>query len=108
MLDVRLALRMFRTAPVVTVVAVLSLALGIGANSAIFSIADSLLLRRLPVDRPDRLVLLVSGPFGSATPVWGNLVWEQIRDRVTTCFRPHLPFRPEQTGSTSPPAVRPT
>ena len=70
------ALRLMRRSPVVTAVAVLSLALGIGANTAIFSILDSLLLRSLPVREPERLVLL--GP-GS----WTNPLWEQIRDRRT-------------------------
>ena len=49
LMDLRLAIRTLRSTPVVTVVAVLSLALGIGANTAIFSILDSLLLRALPV-----------------------------------------------------------
>jgi hypothetical protein len=48
-MDLRLAIRTLRSTPVVTVVAVISLALGIGANTAIFSILDSLLLRALPV-----------------------------------------------------------
>jgi predicted permease len=58
MLNLRLALRtLFRT-PFVTVVAVLSLALGIGANSAIFSLFNQMLLRSLPVRDPERLVNL--------------------------------------------------
>ena len=56
MQDLRLALRALRTTPVVSVLAALSLALGIGAITAIFSLVDGLLLRRLPVDQPDRLV----------------------------------------------------
>ena len=47
MQDIRDAFRALRSAPVITVVAVLSLALGIGANTAIFSILDTLLLRSL-------------------------------------------------------------
>ena len=58
MLNLRLALRtLFRT-PFVTIVAVLSLALGIGANSAIFSMFNQMLLRSLPVREPERLVNL--------------------------------------------------
>jgi len=58
MLNLRLAFRtLFRT-PFVTIVAVLSLALGIGANSAIFSMFNQMLLRSLPVREPDRLVNL--------------------------------------------------
>ena len=58
MLNLRLAFRtLFRT-PFVTIVAVLSLALGIGANSAIFSMFNQMLLRSLPVREPERLVNL--------------------------------------------------
>ena len=55
--DMRYALRALRKAPVFTVVAVLSLALGTGANTAIFSLIDSVMLQRLPVRDPERLVL---------------------------------------------------
>ena len=59
----RLALRTLFASPFVTLVAVLSLALGIGANSAIFSLVDEMLLRRLPVPNPDELVnLQAPGP----------------------------------------------
>ena len=50
MSDFRLAIRALRATPVVSVVAALSLALGIGANTAIFSLVNSLLLRALPVN----------------------------------------------------------
>jgi predicted permease len=58
-------------------VALLSLALGIGANTAMFSILDSLLLRSLPVQRADELLLMTQG----RTDAWTNPIWEQIRDR---------------------------
>src|SRR5262245_17751992 len=61
MSDLRYALRLLRRSPVATAVAVVSLALGIGANTAILTVADALMWRSLPVRHPDRLVLL-DGP----------------------------------------------
>jgi len=56
--DLRFALRALWRSPLFSAVAVLSLALGIGANTAIFTLLDQLLLRRLPVKHPDQLVML--------------------------------------------------
>src|SRR5579864_3899299 len=58
--DVRFALRSLKKAPVFSAVAVLSLTLGIGANTAIFTLIDQLILRLLPVKNPTELVLLDS------------------------------------------------
>jgi putative ABC transport system permease protein len=78
-LDCRDAYRSLRATPVVTIVALMSLALGIGANTALFSILNSLALKSLPVHEPERLALLEGGS-------WTNPVWEQIRDRQDQLF----------------------
>src|SRR4029077_11798012 len=82
--DLRLAIRALRSTPIVSIVAVLSLALGIGANTAIFSLVNSLLLRSLPVDEPQRLAVVsdtraINGGF---TAGWTYAIWDQIRQRA--------------------------
>ena len=77
--DLRLALRTLRATPTVTAVAVLSLALGVGANIAIFSIIDTLLLRMLPVKDPARLVLITDTPTHARS--WSYPIWLEIHKR---------------------------
>jgi putative ABC transport system permease protein len=74
--DTRYALRTLRANPGFAATAVLSLALGIGANTAIFSILNAVMLRSLPVEDPQRLVQVDSSQ-GRFT----NPIWEQVRDR---------------------------
>ena len=74
--DIRYALRLMRRSPGFTAVAVLSLALGIGANTAIYSLFYTIMLRQLPVEHPEQLVELVRN---SPTELhWaGYWAWEQ-------------------------------
>jgi putative ABC transport system permease protein len=83
--DFRLAFRALRATPVVTAVAILSLALGIGANTAIFSLVNSLLLRALPVVAPQRLVIVTTAEAVSRRIQWrwNYSVWDEIRRRPT-------------------------
>ena len=81
--DVRYALRLFAKTPGVTAVALLSLALGIGANTAIFGLTDALLLRALPVQSPQELITFgIHSPKsdGEPNPIVTNPIWEQVRD----------------------------
>jgi putative ABC transport system permease protein len=81
--DIRYALRILGRTPVITGIAILSLALGIGANTAIFSLIDSVMLRLLPVQKPEELVQLLRTSITSEsdhTPSFTNALWEQVRD----------------------------
>jgi putative ABC transport system permease protein len=75
----RYAIRALLKSPGFTLVVVLSLALGIGANTAIFSLIDAVMLRALPVAEPQELTRVTFGGEGSAD--FTNPIWEQIRDR---------------------------
>lgn len=75
--DVRYAIRAMRANPGFTIVAVLSLGLGIGANTAIFSLINAVMLRSLPVQYPEELVRVRMQDGGSFT----NPLWEAIRSR---------------------------
>ncbi|HYL74648.1 MAG TPA: ABC transporter permease [Bryobacteraceae bacterium] len=79
--DVRYALRGLRKSPAFTAVVVLSLGLGIGANTAIFSVLDTLLLRSLPVSHPEQLVTLTRvDPSRGAANNLSYPMFEKFRD----------------------------
>ena len=82
--DVGYALRMLRKSPGFTVIAIGSLALGIGANTAIFSIAKHVLLDRLHVPRPGELRLLAwhSGKKSAVHSSWGD--WDRTQGGITS------------------------
>jgi putative ABC transport system permease protein len=81
--DIRYGLRILGRTPVISGVAILSLALGIGANTAIFNLIDTVMLRMLPVEKPEELVQLLRANFsgtGEGSPSFTNPLWEQVRD----------------------------
>jgi putative ABC transport system permease protein len=78
--DLRYAVRQLRKTPGLTVLAVLSLTLGIGANTAIFTVIESVLLRPLPYVHADRLVFI--GPAGDK-PGFGSTSWLNYHDIAT-------------------------
>jgi predicted permease len=86
--DVRHGLRSLRHSPSFTAVALLTLALGIGANAAMYQLLDAVRIRALPVKDPEQLVLLEladvtrwTGRRASAYDALSNPVWEQVRER---------------------------
>ena len=94
--DIRYGFRMLAASPGFTTVAVLSLAIGIGANCAIFSFADALLLRPLPVARPGEVLSVGSRSSLEALNA-SSLVSSGMPNAKATCCairgHPHVGFR---------------
>src|SRR2546421_9064143 len=87
--DLKFAFRQLLKNPGFTAVAVLTLALGVGANTAIFSLIDAVLLRMLPVKHPEQLVLLRN----PGSEGFSYAEFQQLRDR-NTVFSGMFAFRP--------------
>ena len=87
--DLRVALRGLRKSPGFAFVAIGTLALGIGANTALFSIFSSLILRPLPVRDPGSLALLTDGS-------WSYPIWTEIRARESELFDAAFAWSPER------------
>jgi predicted permease len=119
--DVRYACRALRAAPAFALVAIGSLALGIGANSAIFTVVDALLLRDLPVREPEQLVVVgdpgrVRSHFTGAASavVFSYPLYRDLRDHnglvtglIATGTADRLDVRVRDSGTTAPEVEHP-
>jgi predicted permease len=82
--DLRFAIRVLRRSPVYTSVVVLTLAIGIGANTAIFSLVDAVLINMLPVRNPEQLVAIDTFNQRGERINFSYPLFEQLRDRTHT------------------------
>ena len=93
--DLRLAARSLARAPLFTLVAVVSIALGIGANTAVFTLLDQVALRPLPIQRPDELVQI----HARGEEIYGGTHGQ--RHRAVVADAPRLPGQGDQASTAS-------
>jgi predicted permease len=97
--DLRHGLRVLRKSPGFTVAAVATLALGIGLNTAIFTVVNALFLRPLPVAHADRMMAVsVSQNRSVALPVFSYAEYQDVRRRASSAFSEMLAYRPGVDG----------
>ena len=100
--DIRLGLRMLLKSPGFAFVSILTLALGIGANTAVFSLVDCLVLRPLPIEHPERVVFLASSwKGGHASTAFSYADFREIGEQTPTIFSEMTAIRLYQADGVS-------